>query len=157
MKLRLVCVGRMSASYLREGADDYLSRVQRYLPLEVIELKEEKTGGKTNPELVRQKEGERILQRISSQDWVIALDEHGTLQDSVKLANLLERHMLDSTPTLTVVIGGAYGLSRTVRQRADLVLSLSPLTLTHQMARMILLEQLYRGMTIIRNEPYHNA
>jgi 23S rRNA (pseudouridine1915-N3)-methyltransferase len=157
MKLRLVCVGRMSASYLREGADDYLSRVQRYLPLEVIELKEEKTGGKTNPELVRQKEGERILQRIPPQDWVIALDEHGTLQDSVKLANLLERHMLDSTPALTAVIGGAYGLSRAVRQRADLVLSLSPLTLTHQMARLILLEQLYRGLTIIRNEPYHNA
>jgi len=157
MKLRLVCVGRMSASYLREGADDYLSRVQRYLPLEVIELKEEKTGGKTNPELVRQKEGERILQRISPQDWVIALDEHGTLQDTVKLAKLLERHMLDSTPALTAVIGGAYGLSRAVRQRADLVLSLSPLTLTHQMARLILLEQLYRGMTIIRNEPYHNA
>ena len=157
MKLRLVCVGRMSAGFLREGADDYLSRVQRYLPLEVIELKEEKTGGKTHPELVRQKEGERILQRISSRDWVIALDEHGTLQDSVKLAKLLEGHMLDGTPALTAVIGGAYGLSRAIRQRADLVLSLSPLTFTHQMARMIWLEQLYRGLTIIRNEPYHNA
>ncbi|HKI52466.1 MAG TPA: 23S rRNA (pseudouridine(1915)-N(3))-methyltransferase RlmH [Geothermobacteraceae bacterium] len=157
MKLRLVCVGKMSASYLRDAVEDYALRVQRYLPLEVVELKEEKTGGKNQPDLIRQKEGERILQRISSQDWVVVLDERGRLQDSVKLAKLVERHMLDGTQALTAVIGGAYGLSREVRQRADLELSLSPLTFTHQMARVLWLEQLYRSMTIIRNEPYHNA
>jgi len=157
MKLRLICVGRLSAGYLRDGVADFSTRVQRYLPLEIVELKEEKSGGKLRPEQIRTKEGERILQRISPQDWVIALDEHGTLRDSVKLARVLERHMLDGTPSITAVIGGAYGLSREVLQRAELKLSLSPLTFTHQMARMIWLEQLYRSLTIIRKEPYHNA
>jgi 23S rRNA (pseudouridine1915-N3)-methyltransferase len=157
MKLRLVCVGKLSASYLREGVVDFSSRVQRYLPLEMIELKEEKSGDKKRPEQLKQKEGERILQRISPQDWVIALDERGKLQDSLQLAQLLEGHMLAGTPHLTAVIGGAYGLSREVLERADLKLALSPMTFTHQMARMIWLEQLYRSLTIIRKEPYHNA
>jgi 23S rRNA (pseudouridine1915-N3)-methyltransferase len=157
MKLRLVCVGKLSTSYLREGVADFSSRVQRYLPLEMIELKEEKSGDKTRPDQIRQKEGERILQRIAPQDWVIALDEHGKSQESIQLAQQLEQHMLEGTPNLTTVIGGAYGLSREVLQRADLKLSLSAMTFTHQMARMIWLEQLYRSLTIIRNEPYHNA
>jgi 23S rRNA (pseudouridine1915-N3)-methyltransferase len=157
MKLRLVCVGKLSTSYLREGVADFSSRVQRYLPLEMIELKEEKSGDKNRPEQIRQKEGNRILQRISPQDWVIALDERGSSQASVHLAQLLEGHMLGGTPNLTAVIGGAYGLSREVLQRADLKLALSAMTFTHQMARMIWLEQLYRSLTIIRNEPYHNA
>lgn len=156
MKLRLVCVGRMSASYLQDGVADFTARIRRYLPLEVVELKEEKTGDKTRPEQIRLKEGEKILQRITPPERVIVLDEQGQLQDSLKLAKLLEGHMLDGTRTLTAVIGGAYGLSPAVLQRADLKLALSPMTFTHQMARLIWLEQLYRGLTIIRNEPYHN-
>lgn len=156
MKLRLVCVGRMSASYLNAGVADFSARIRRYLPLEVVELREEKTGSKTRPEQIRIKEGERILQRIAPQEQVIVLDEHGTLLDSLQLAKRLEGHMLEGTPALTAVIGGAYGVSPEVLQRANLRLALSPLTFTHQMARLIWLEQLYRGLTIIRNEPYHN-
>jgi len=157
LKLRLICVGRLSSSYLREGVADFTARIERYLPFETLELKEEKTGSKTVPERIRQLEGERILERIDPRETVIVLDERGRSLTSVKLAGLVERHMLDGTATLTTVIGGAYGLSEAVRQRADLQLSLSAFTLTHQMARLFWLEQLYRGLTIIRNEPYHNA
>ena len=84
------------------------------------------------------------------------LDERGGSFSSQKLATLVERHMVEGTPEMVWVIGGAYGISDALRQRADLVLSLSAMTFTHQMARLLLMEQLYRALTIIRNEPYHN-
>lgn len=155
MKLCLLCVGRLSLGYLREGAGDFEGRLKRYAPLRVVELKEEK-GGKQDPAYIREQEGRRILDRIPDGSFVVALDERGRSLTSEGLAELLERHMLQATPELTLIIGGAYGLSDAVRQRADLILSLSAMTLTHQMARLLLLEQLYRGYTILRNEPYHN-
>jgi 23S rRNA (pseudouridine1915-N3)-methyltransferase len=155
MKLCLVCVGRLSIGYLRDGAADFEARLQRYAPLRIVELKEEK-GGKNDPVFIRRQEGRRILDRIPDGSFVVALDERGRSFSSEGLADLLERHMLQATPELTLIIGGAYGLSDEVKQRADLLLSLSDMTLTHQMARLLLLEQLYRGFTIVRNEPYHN-
>ncbi|APG25053.1 MAG: 23S rRNA (pseudouridine(1915)-N(3))-methyltransferase RlmH [Syntrophotalea acetylenica] len=155
MKLSLVCVGRLSIGFLREGVADYEARLKRYAPLRVLELKEEK-GGKNDPTFIRRQEGRRILEKIPEGAFVIALDERGSSLSSEDLAGMLERHMLQGTPELMLVIGGAYGLCDAVRQRADLVLSLSAMTLTHQMARLLLMEQLYRGFTIVRNEPYHN-
>lgn len=155
MKLCLLCVGRLSIGYLREGAADFEARLRRYAPLRIVELKEEK-GGKNDPVFIRRQEGRRILDRIPQGAFVVALDDRGRSMSSEALAGMLERHMLDSTPELTLIIGGAYGLSDEVKQRAELLLSLSDMTLTHQMARLLLLEQLYRGFTIVRNEPYHN-
>jgi 23S rRNA (pseudouridine1915-N3)-methyltransferase len=155
MKLCLLCVGRLSIGYLREGAADFEARLQRYVPLRIIELKEEK-GGKNDPAFIRRQEGRRIVDKIPEGSFVVALDERGRSMSSEGLAGMLERHMLQSTSELTLIIGGAYGLSDEVKQRADLLLSLSEMTLTHQMARLLLLEQLYRGFTIVRNEPYHN-
>lgn len=155
MKLCLLCVGRLSLGYLREGAADFAGRLKRYVPLRIVELKEEK-GGKQDPAYIREQEGRRLLDKIPDGSYVVALDERGRSLTSEGLADLLERHMLQATSEMTLIIGGAYGLSDTVRQRADLILSLSEMTLTHQMARLLLLEQLYRGYTILRNEPYHN-
>lgn len=157
MKLRLVCVGKLSAPFLQEGADEYTGRIKRYLPLETVELREEKGGGKkADPRYLRECEGKRILEKIPDGAFAVVLDEKGKGLDSEGVAALLERHMVQGTPEMALVIGGAYGLSPGVRERADLVLSLSPLTFTHQMARLIVLEQIYRGLTILRNEPYHN-
>jgi len=157
MKLTLLAVGKLSADWLRTGADDYAGRIRRYLPLAIEELKEDKTGGKKpDSRLIRQREGEALLQRLPANAFVVALDEHGKGMTSEEVAGFLEQHMLEGTAELALVIGGAYGLSDTVRQRAQRILSLSPMTLTHQMARLLLLEQLYRGLTILRNEPYHN-
>jgi 23S rRNA (pseudouridine1915-N3)-methyltransferase len=155
MKLCLLCVGRLSLKYLREGAADYEARIQRYMPLRIVELKEEKSA-KNDPVFIRMQEGRRILDKVSDGSFVVALDEKGRSLSSEGLAALLEKHMLQSTGELTLIIGGAYGLCDAVKKRADLMLSLSDMTLTHQMARLLLLEQLYRGFTIVRNEPYHN-
>lgn len=155
MKLRLVCVGK-PAPFLRESIEEYTGRIGRYLPLESIELKEEKGGRKPDPRYIRSREGERILEKIQPQAFVIVLDERGKAFDSEGVAGILDGHMQEGTADLTLVVGGAYGLSDEVRARGDILLSLSRMTLTHQMARLLLLEQIYRGLTILRNEPYHN-
>lgn len=158
MKLMLLTVGKISQRPMQQLVEDYAGRLGRYLPLEIVELKEEKGGGKKpDPRFIREKEGERVLTRIPDDAFVLLLDERGKGVGSEELASRLEAHMIDGTRTLCFVIGGAYGLSEPLKARADLLLSLSSMTLTHQMARMLLLEQLYRAMTIIRNEPYHNS
>jgi len=158
VKLRCLCVGKITASYLREGIAEFTGRLQRYLPLEVLEVKEEKTAGKKGSiDYIRDREGERLLEKIPQSAYVVLLDEAGMRFSSQGLSDSLGHHMLHGTQELVFVLGGAYGLSETLKRRADLLLSLSPMTLTHQMARLLLLEQLYRGMTILRNEPYHNA
>jgi len=157
LKLRLLCVGKLSEPWLKAGASEYQERIGRYLPLTISELREEKGGGKKpDARFIQEQEGARILDRIPPGGFVIVLDEGGSPFTSEKVAGLLEHHMVQGTPELVMVIGGAYGLSAGVKKRADLLLSLSALTLTHQMARLFLLEQIYRGFTIVRNEPYHN-
>ncbi len=156
MKLRLLCIGKLSEPFLREGAAEYAGRLGRYLPLEVVELKEEGGGKKADLRQIREREGERLLARMSAQSFVVVLDEKGRSFSSEGLSEVLGEKMLRGTAEVAFVIGGAYGLSDAVKARGDLLLSLSSLTFTHQMARLILLEQLYRGMTILRNEPYHN-
>lgn len=156
MRLGLYCIGRISEPWLRAGIDDYAGRIRRYLPLAEQELKEEKGGRKPDVRLIREQEGQRLLARLPERSFVIVLDEAGRQMASEGLADLLGRHMLEGTGELAWVIGGAYGLSEDLKRRAAMLLSLSPLTLTHQMARLLLFEQIYRGLTILRNEPYHN-
>ena len=156
MKLRLLCVGRLSEAYLREGCTLFSERLQHYLPLAVEELKEQKAAQRGEIARAVATEGEQLLGRIPAGAFVIVLDERGRGLSSTQLAALMERHMVDGTAEWVTVIGGAHGLSEAVRQRADLVLSLSAMTLPHQLARLLLLEQLYRSCTIIRNEPYHH-
>jgi 23S rRNA (pseudouridine1915-N3)-methyltransferase len=156
VKLRLVCVGKLAEAWQREAAEDYAGRLQRYFPLEIFELKEEKGGRKGDiPGLLR-REGERILGKVPQRSCLIVLDERGRSLGSEQLSGRLSEEMLHGGRDWCLVIGGPYGLDPAVRQRADLLLSLSKMTFTHQMARLFLLEQLYRSCTILRNEPYHN-
>ncbi|NJC88043.1 MAG: 23S rRNA (pseudouridine(1915)-N(3))-methyltransferase RlmH [Desulfuromonas sp.] len=156
MKLRLLCVGRLSEPYLRDGCALFQERLRHYLPLTVEEIKEHKTGNRGDLPRAIAAEGEQLLARIPGGAFVVVLDERGQGLASEGLAELLERHMVAGTAEWVMVIGGAHGLSEEVRRRADLLLSLSKMTLPHQIARLLLLEQLYRGCTIIRNEPYHH-
>ncbi len=156
MKLRLVCVGKLAAAWQREAADDYAGRLQRNYSLDLIELKEEKGGRKGDIPGLLKREGERILEKVPERSYLIVLDERGRLCSSEELAEKLGEQMLHGGQDWCLVIGGPYGLDQAVRQRADLLLSLSKMTFTHQMARLFLLEQLYRSHTILRNEPYHN-
>ncbi len=156
MKLNLLCVGRLTIPYLSDGCGEYTKRLKRYLPLSITEIKEHKTGRKQDLPRIIASEGENLQQRIPKGTFVIALDQQGKNLSSKQLATLMNEHMVRGTSEWVLIIGGPYGLSQDLRQQADLVLSLTELTLTHQMARMLLLEQLYRCCTIIRNEPYHH-
>jgi 23S rRNA (pseudouridine1915-N3)-methyltransferase len=156
LKLRILCVGRLSESYLREGCALFAERVRRYLPLAIEELKEQKAASRGDLPRAIVAEGEQLLARIPGGAFVVVLDERGRELASTGLAGLLEQHMVAGTNELVLVVGGAHGLSEVVRQRADLLLSLSLMTFPHQVVRLLLLEQLYRGFTIIRNEPYHH-
>ncbi len=156
MKLRLVCVGKLAEAWQREAACDYAGRLQHYFPLEIVELKEEKGGRKGDTAGLLKREGERILAKVPASSFLIVLDERGRSIGSEQLAKRLDDEMLHGGRDWCLVIGGPYGLDQDVRQRADLMLSLSKMTFTHQMARLFLLEQLYRSGTILRNEPYHN-
>jgi 23S rRNA (pseudouridine1915-N3)-methyltransferase len=156
VKLRVLCVGKLSEAYLREGCTLFQERLRHYLPLAVEEVKEQKTAGPGDVPRGIALEGEQLLGRIPTGAFVIALDERGRPLTSTALAGLLEQHMVAGTSEWAMVIGGAHGLSEDVRRRANLVLSLSAMTLPHQLVRLLLLEQLYRGCTIIRNEPYHH-
>lgn len=155
MKLRLVCVGKLSEAWLKQAAEEYAGRLRRHFSLEIVELKEEKGGRGDLPGLLR-REGERILDKIPEQAFVMVLDERGKQFGSEQLAEKLGEEMLHGGRPWCLVIGGPYGMSPAVKQRADIMLSLSKMTFTHQMARVFLLEQLYRCSAILRNEPYHN-
>lgn len=156
MKLRLLCVGRLSEAYLRDGCTLFQERLRRYLPLTIEEIREQKAGRPGDQPRAVATEGEQLLARIPAGAFAVVLDERGRGLTSEGLAGLLERHMVSGTTELVLVIGGAHGLSDDVRRRADLLLCLSTMTLPHQIVRLLLLEQLYRGCTIIRNEPYHH-
>lgn len=156
MRVNLLCVGRLTLPYLNEGCAEFAERLRRYLSLSVTEIKEHKTGSKQDVKRIVAAEGENLLQRIPAGAYVIALDQHGKSMKSEQLAGFMNDHMVQGISEWVLVIGGPYGLSDSLRARADLILALSAMTLTHQMARLLLLEQLYRCCTIIRNEPYHH-
>jgi 23S rRNA (pseudouridine1915-N3)-methyltransferase len=155
MKVEIVCVGRPKGA-LAEVIADYESRLQHYFSFEAIEVKE---GGSRNRsvEQVVGEEGERLLARVAPQHELVALHRPGRAWGSEQLANRLAEAALRSSPGVSFLIGGAFGLSGEVIGRANQLLSLSSMTLTHEMARLILAEQLYRAGTINRGEPYHKG
>lgn len=156
MKIRLICVGKLSEAWQRDAFADYHARLQRYCSFDVVELKEEKGGRKGDVPGILKREAERIAAKIPSGASVLVLDERGRQFGSEELAEKLEQEMLHGGRDWCLIIGGPYGIDSALRNRSDLLLSLSKMTFTHQMVRVFLAEQLYRAMTIIKNEPYHN-
>jgi len=141
---------------MREGIDDYVKRLTFYLPFEMKVIPDIKNRSSLSTELQKEKEGQSILNQVSSGDFLILLDEHGTEFSSVEFSKWIEKKMIVGTRQLVFVIGGPYGFSNAVYQRSDIKISMSKMTFSHQMARMIFVEQVYRAMTIIKNEPYHH-
>jgi 23S rRNA (pseudouridine1915-N3)-methyltransferase len=155
MRVVLSVVGRPRASGIADAVRDYETRAARYWPLESHEAREEPARG-ASPELVRAREGERLLAKLPAGGVVVACDERGVSWTSEEFARWLQRHR-EGGRDVAFVIGGAFGLSPAVRERASVVLSLAPWTLPHELARLVLAEQLYRAGTIVRGEPYHKA
>lgn len=157
-QLKVLCIGKIKENYLKEGIKEYTKRLGSYVRLEIIEADDEPCPEKASPaeeQKIKQKEGERLLKSISSQDYVIALDLEGKNISSNELAELLETRALSGQSSIAFVIGGSLGLSEEVRKRSDYRWSFSKLTFPHQLIRLILLEQIYRACKIKKNEPYH--
>ena len=158
MKIRIVAVGKLKEKYLREGVAEYEKRLAPFASVELRETREEYMA--ENPsEAQRQqtlaKEGERLLRLVPEKNFLIVLDVKGKLLSSEALAKELASRALQGQSDLTFLIGGAFGLSPAVRDRADLRISFSPMTFTHQMVRLLLYEQIYRAFKINRGEKYH--
>ncbi len=153
MRLRLLWVGKSQEEWLRDGVEEYRRRIGRYFPLEISEVREEKGA---EAEIMREKECQRLEKSLVKGSRLITLDERGEELTSLQFADLLGRSRDGGTQELAFAIGGAYGFSREFRGRAHRTIALSRMTFTHQMVRLFLVEQLYRGCTILNNESYHH-
>lgn len=149
-------VGRTATPYLREGIEEYRKRVNRYIPFEIVELPDVKTSRKLIEEKQKLAEGEMMLARIAPGDHVVLLDERGKHLTSREFAADIQQKAITLPRQLVFVVGGPYGFSPQVYERANEKLSLSKMTFPHEMVRLFFTEQLYRACTIARNEPYHH-
>lgn len=156
MKVTLLTVGKTAFPYLDEGISIYLKRLVHYVNFGMVEIPELKGVSALSKEQIKEKEGDLILKSVREGDQVILLDERGKKYTSENWARHLEQKMLYGNKDMLFVIGGAYGFSKKVYERADEMLSLSDMTFSHQIIRLIFMEQLYRAFTIIRGEPYHH-
>jgi 23S rRNA (pseudouridine1915-N3)-methyltransferase len=152
MRIRIFSIGRVKQDFVLSGENEYLKRLKKHVRIELTELDESNSGP---PDAARQKEAEQVLARLKKGEFLIVLDEAGQAMSSHNLSELIEKRQLSGSPDIAFAIGGAYGWHHTIRDRADLVLSLSKMTFTYQMTRLILVEQIYRALSILRGEPYH--
>lgn len=158
MKISIITVGKLKEKYLKQGIAEYMKRLSAYAKVDIVEVPDEKAPETMSPadeEIVKRKEGDRLLAHISPDTYVITLEINGKMLTSEQLADKMNELMTYGKSKIAFVIGGSLGLSEEVRQRSDFALSFSKMTFPHQLMRMVLLEQVYRGFRIIKGEPYH--
>lgn len=158
MKISIIAVGKIKEKFFEQAIAEYSKRLGRYCKLEIIQVADEKTpdgASETLEKQIKEKEGERILSNIRSSSYVIALAIEGKMLDSVELSQKIEQLGILGNSQIVFVIGGSLGLADSVLSRADYLLSFSKMTFPHQLMRVILLEQIYRGYRIMSGEPYH--
>lgn len=153
MRLKLIWVGKTQEAWVKAGIEEYAGRVRRYCPLEILEAREEKGA---QAALMRERECERLARLIPKGGKLVVLDERGESMSSPELASFLSKSRDQGTSDLVFAIGGAFGFTDAFRSQAFKSISLSRMTLTHQMVRVFLLEQIYRGFSIMNGEPYHH-
>ena len=157
MKIKLITIGKTNANYLKEGEKIYLDRLKHYIPTEKIEIPDLKKMGRISKEDLKQKEGELILKYVNPGERLILLDEKGKDFDSEKFAKYLQSHMNMGGKAICFAVGGGFGFSKNIYEKADGKIRLSSMTFNHEMIRLFFLEQLYRGFSILKGEPYHNS
>lgn len=158
MNISIITVGKLKEKYLKEGIDEYRKRLTRYCSIDIIEVPDEKapeTMSEKEEQQVKEREGQGILKYIKDNMFVIALDLRGKLLSSEELSELMADCGLSGNSSIAFVIGGSLGLSPEVLSRANYKLSFSKMTFPHQLFRLMLLEQIYRGFRIMKGEPYH--
>lgn len=158
MNITIICVGKIKEKYLKSAIDEYTKRLSRYCKLNIIELSDEKTPDNASEKeeiIIKDKEGEAIIRSIKDNMFVIALELNGKTLSSVELSNYIRDLGIRGDSNIAFVIGGSLGLSKAVLDRANYKLCFSKMTFPHQLFRVMLLEQVYRGFRIISGEPYH--
>lgn len=155
MKTELILVGKTANKHFVAGINDYMERISHYMPFSITVIPELKNTKSLSEDQQKEREGELIMKLIQPSDTVVLLDEHGQEFRSVEFAKWIEK-MQQTVRRLVFIIGGPYGFSNAVYDRANTKISLSRMTFSHQMVRLIFTEQLYRACTIIKGEPYHH-
>lgn len=158
MNIKIVTVGKLKEKYLKQGVEEYVKRLGAYAKVEIAEVADEKAPenlSETEMKAVKDKEGDRILGKVSADAYVITLDIDGKMLTSEGLARKIENLAIYGKSKIVFIIGGSLGLNDRVRKRSDFALSFSKMTFPHQLMRLVLLEQVYRAWKIVRGEPYH--
>ncbi|MEJ6775777.1 MAG: 23S rRNA (pseudouridine(1915)-N(3))-methyltransferase RlmH [Crocinitomicaceae bacterium] len=156
MKVKLICVGKTIKTFLKEGEQEYLKRLGHYASIEKIEIPELKNVKKLSKNQIKQQEGQLILNQIKPGEIIVLLDERGNQYGSVDFSKYLQKKFNSGGRGLVFIIGGAYGFSDEIYDKSNDKMSLSKMTFSHQMVRLFFLEQIYRGFTILKGEPYHH-
>lgn len=156
MNIHLICTGKTIDEYLETGIAEYKRRISKYTSFQISYSKDLKANHFSSIDELKKAEGQLILAKLKPSDFVILLDEHGIEYTSTEFANYIQQHLNRGTRNIVFIIGGAYGFSHELYARSNAKISLSRLTFSHQMVRLIFVEQLYRCLTIINNEPYHH-
>jgi 23S rRNA (pseudouridine1915-N3)-methyltransferase len=155
MKIKLIVIGKTDEKYLQEGIAKYLDRLKHYVSFEILLINDVKMGTKPNASLQKEKEGNLFLEKIQPNDFVVLLDEKGKTLSSTEFADYFQKRM-NASLDVVFLIGGPFGFSDEIYQRANDKISLSKMTFSHQMVRLFFTEQLYRAFTIIKGEKYHH-
>ena len=155
MKIKLITIGKTDESYLKDGIDKYMKRLKHYVSFEMIIVNDVKVGKKSNIILQKELEEKEILSKLNSNDYLILLDEKGEEYNSIGFSKFLQKRM-NSGNDIVFVIGGPFGFSERMYERANAKVGLSKLTFSHQMVRLFFVEQLYRAFTILKGEKYHH-
>ncbi|WP_394420723.1 23S rRNA (pseudouridine(1915)-N(3))-methyltransferase RlmH [Tenacibaculum mesophilum] len=156
MKIKLLAIGKTDNKQLQQLIDEYQNRLKHYVKFELEIIPDIKNVKNLSESQQKEKEGELILSKLQPTDQLVLLDDKGKQYTSVELSQYLQKKMNSGIKQLVLVIGGPYGFSEAVYQKAQGKLSLSKMTFSHQMIRLFIVEQVYRGFTILRNEPYHH-
>jgi len=156
MKIKLVVIGKTDDKYIGEGIKKYQGRLKHYIAFEYAELPDIKNSKNLSREQQKKQEGEMLLKTVQAGDHIIVLDEKGRMFTSREFASYIEKRMISGVKRVVFFVGGPYGFSDEVYSKASDRISLSKMTFSHQLVRLIFFEQIYRAMTIIRNEPYHH-
>ena len=156
MKIELAVIGKTSIGYLKQGIDEYIKRLKHYVPFEIKYIDDIKNTKNISEDQQKRTEGAKILSLLDKSDFVVLLDEHGKEYTSMQYSSYIQKRMLSGAKKVVFVIGGPYGFSQEVYDRANDKISFSKMTFNHEMIRLIFTEQVYRAYTIINHEPYHH-
>lgn len=156
MKIKLLLIGKTDSGYIHQGISEYEKRIRHYIPYESIVIPAIKNVAGYSQTGIKIRESEQLIKNITVSDFLVLLDEKGRELSSVEFSGFLSQRFSSGIKSIVFIVGGAFGVSETIKKKANFILSLSQMTFSHQMVRLFFLEQLYRGLTILNNESYHH-